>query len=91
MLHKLRTGRAWNEYSGCEAIGGRSYGALYRRTQHWFGSGEYERALEVLAPYAGVPAPPACVLPPMEVTGSANPKYTVERVVREGCEPIATT
>ncbi|WP_275463167.1 recombinase family protein [Streptomyces noursei] len=44
MLEKLREGRAWSEYSGSERIGGRSYGALYRRVTHWFGSGEYERA-----------------------------------------------
>ncbi|MGW1867918.1 recombinase family protein [Streptomyces mauvecolor] len=86
MLDKLRTGRAWNDYSGCEAIGGRSYGALYRRVTHWFGSGEYERALEALTPYEGVSAPPAYVLPPMEVTGSADPKYTAERAAQRGCE-----
>ncbi|AXH70257.1 serine integrase [Streptomyces phage Haizum] len=87
MLDKLRTGRAWNEYSGCEAIGGRSYGALYRRVTHWFGSGEYERALEELTPYVGVPVPPLYVLPPMEVTGSADPKYTVERAAQECPDP----
>ncbi|MFI6688100.1 recombinase family protein [Streptomyces sp. NPDC050485] len=82
MLDKLRTGRSWNDYSGCEAIGGRSYGALYRRVTHWFGSGEYERALEALTPYEGVSAPPAYVLPPMEVTGSADSKYTTERAAQ---------
>ncbi|MEV3860738.1 recombinase family protein [Streptomyces sp. NPDC050095] len=86
MLDKLRTGRAWNSYSGTEAIGGRSYGALYRRVTHWFGSGEYERALEVLEPYTGVPVPPAYVLPSMHVTGDADPEYTAERVTREACD-----
>ncbi|MFJ3882712.1 recombinase family protein [Streptomyces sp. NPDC090077] len=79
MLDKLRTGRAWNDYSGCEAIEGRSYGALYRRVTHWFESGEYQRALDALAPYAGVSAPPAYVLPPMEVTRAdvrASPRRT---------------
>lgn len=82
MLEKLREGRAWNEYSGSERIDGRSYGALYRRVTHWFGSGEYQRALEALMPYEGVPAPPAYVLPPMKVTSSADPKCTVERATQ---------
>ncbi|MFI6939557.1 recombinase family protein [Streptomyces sp. NPDC050418] len=68
MLDKLRTGRAWKSYSGSRIIGGRSLGALYRRVMHWFESGEYERALQALAPYAGVPVPPAYVLPTIEVT-----------------------
>ncbi|MFI7384441.1 recombinase family protein [Streptomyces sp. NPDC049813] len=72
MLDKLRTGRAWNSYSGTEAIGGRSYGALYRRVWHWFDSGEYERALQALTPYDGVPVPPEYVLPSMLVTGAAG-------------------
>ncbi|MER7984241.1 recombinase family protein [Streptomyces noursei] len=85
MLEKLREGRAWNEYSGSERIGGRSYGALYRRVTHWFGSGEYERALEALTPYEGVPVAPAYVLPPMLVTGTADPQYTVERAAQGSC------
>lgn len=86
MLDKLRTGRAWNEYSGSELISGRSYGALYRRVTHWFESGEYERALQALMPYAGVPAPPAYVLPTMEVSCALDPKYTAERAAKGGRE-----
>ena len=86
MLEKLREGRAWDEYSGSERIGGRSYGALYRRVTHWFGSGEYQRALEALEPYEGVTVRPSSVLPPMEVTGAVDPKCTAERAGRGRCE-----
>lgn len=72
MLDKLRTGRAWNSYSGSEAIGGRSYASLYRRVNHWFGSGEYARALEALGAYQGVAPQPLYVLPPMLVTSAID-------------------
>ncbi|MEI5525719.1 hypothetical protein WB401_38065 [Streptomyces brasiliscabiei] len=82
MLEKLRGPRTWNDYNGSERIGGRSYGALYRRVTHWFESGEYERALDALSPYEGVPVPPAYVLPPMEVTGAIDPRRPAERAGR---------
>ncbi|MGW7434687.1 recombinase family protein [Streptomyces sp. NPDC054849] len=76
MLDKLRTGRAWNSYTGDERIGGRSYGSLYRRVTHWHTSGEYRRALNALTPYLGVPVPPLYVLPSMHVTGAVDESVT---------------
>ncbi|MEU8621388.1 recombinase family protein [Streptomyces sp. NPDC048623] len=76
MLDKLRTGRAWNSYSGDERIGGRTYATLYRRVHAWFGSGEYEKALEALSPFLGVPVPPLYVLPSMHVTGAVDDSVT---------------
>ncbi|MFJ4277874.1 hypothetical protein [Streptomyces massasporeus] len=76
MLEKLRTANPWNEYSGCERIGGRTYASLYRRVHHWFDSGEYEAALESLRSYPAAHVPPLYVLPRMLVTGAVDPKFT---------------
>ncbi|OLZ70867.1 hypothetical protein AV521_12700 [Streptomyces sp. IMTB 2501] len=84
MLDKVRSGKNWKDYDGSEQIGGRGWAALYRRAQHWWGSGEYEAALEALAPYEGVAPLPLYVLPPMEVTGTTDPEYTAEHAGRGG-------
>ncbi|MEU6378349.1 recombinase family protein [Streptomyces sp. NPDC046909] len=68
MLDKIRSGKNWKDYDRSERIGGRGWAALYRRAQHWWGSGEYERALVALTPYEGIAAPPLYVLPPMTAT-----------------------
>ncbi len=86
MLDKIRSGKNWKDYDRSERIGGRGWAALYRRAQHWWGSGEYEGALEALAPYEGIAPPPLYVLPPMEVTGTADPEYTAERAGRGGSD-----
>ncbi|MFE7275405.1 replication initiator [Streptomyces sp. NPDC057623] len=86
MLDKIRSGKNWKDYDRSERIGGRGWAALYRRAQHWWGNGEYEGALAALAPYEGVAPPPLYVLPPMEVTGTADPEYTAERAGRGGSD-----
>ncbi|MER6131154.1 recombinase family protein [Streptomyces sp. NPDC001815] len=83
MLEKLRERRTWKEYGGSPRIQGKAYASLYRRVTHWFGSGEYERALEALTPYEGVPVPPAYVLPSIEVTGAVDPRYAAEHAGRD--------
>ncbi|MFD9488114.1 recombinase family protein [Streptomyces sp. NPDC059991] len=80
MLEKLRTGKPWNEYSGCERIDGRAYSSLYRRVHHWFDSGQYQAALEALRLYSTIPVPPSYVLPRMLVTGAVGPKFTASEV-----------
>lgn len=86
MLDKIRTGKNWTDYDRSERIGGRGWAALYRRAQHWWGSGEYERALEALAPCEGVAPRPLYVLPPMEVTGDADPNCSAERARQGGSD-----
>lgn len=86
MLDKIRTGKNWKDYDRSDRIGGRGWAALYRRAQHWWVSGEYERALEALAPCEGVAPPPLYVLPPMEVTGTVDPNYSAERAGQGGSD-----
>jgi DNA invertase Pin-like site-specific DNA recombinase len=83
MLEKLRSAKPWNKYSGCERIGGRAYASLYRRVHHWFDSGEYEAALEVLRLFPAAHVPPLYVLPRMLVTGAVESRFTAARVARE--------
>ncbi|MGW4165603.1 recombinase family protein [Streptomyces chartreusis] len=87
MLEKLRTGSPWNEYSGCERIGGRAYASLYRRVHHWFDSEEYQAALEALRSYPAVSVPSSYVLPRMLVTGAVDPKFTAVQVAGE-CDHV---
>ncbi|MFE5817973.1 recombinase family protein [Streptomyces sp. NPDC056479] len=83
MLEKLRTGKPWNEYSGCERIGGRAYASLYRRVHHWFDSEEYQAVLKALRAYPAVRVPPSYVLPRMLVMGAVAPKFTAAQVATE--------
>lgn len=78
MLDKVRTDQSWRVYSGDERIGGRSSTSLYRSASRWWDTGEYELALKALTPYQGVLARPPYVLPPMEVTGAVDARFTAE-------------
>lgn len=84
MLEKLRTAKAWNEYSGSERIGGRGYTTLYRRVHQWHSSGEYRAALEALKGYSATPVPPAYVMPHMLVTGAVDPEFTTSDLGEHG-------
>lgn len=42
--------------------------------------------MEVLRDSGGVPVPPLMVLPPMEVTGSVDPKFAALELEASGCD-----
>ncbi|GGZ04835.1 hypothetical protein GCM10010300_55960 [Streptomyces olivaceoviridis] len=58
-----------------------------RRADAWRASGAWKAAMEALKGAGGVPVPPLMVLPPMEVTGSIDPKFAaLELETLEVCE-----
>lgn len=71
ILWKLRTAARWSEVE----VSGNSSSAARRRAESWRISGAWEAAMETLKGSGGVPVPPLMVLPPMEVTGSIDPKF----------------
>ncbi|MFJ9537721.1 recombinase family protein [Streptomyces sp. NPDC101225] len=82
---KLRTAARWTDVK----VSGNSWSAVRRRAEVWRTSGAWETAMEALKGSGGVPVPPLMVLPPMEVWGSIDPRFTVlelETVERDGAE-----
>ncbi|MGW2647751.1 recombinase family protein [Streptomyces sp. NPDC001393] len=71
ILWKLRTAARWNEVE----VSGNSWSAVRRRAEGWRTSGAWQAAMGALKGAGGVPVPPLLVLPPMEVTGSIDPKF----------------
>jgi DNA invertase Pin-like site-specific DNA recombinase len=71
ILWKLRTAARWNEVE----VSGNSWSAVRRRAESWRTSGAWQDAMEALKGCGGVPVPPLMVLPPMEVTGSIDPRF----------------
>jgi DNA invertase Pin-like site-specific DNA recombinase len=71
ILWKLRTAVRWSEVE----VSGNSWSAVRRRAETWRTSGSWQAAMEALKGSRGVPVPPLMVLPPMEVTGSIDPKF----------------
>ncbi|MER7835440.1 recombinase family protein [Streptomyces sp. NPDC096040] len=71
ILWKLRTAARWNEVE----VSGNAWNAVRRRAEGWRTSGAWEAAMEALKGSGGVSVPPLMVLPPMEVTGSIDPKF----------------
>ncbi|MFE7313786.1 recombinase family protein [Streptomyces sp. NPDC057555] len=71
ILWKLRTAARWNEIE----VSGNSWTAVRRRAEAWRTDGRWVAAMEALEGCGGVPVPPLLVLPPMEVTGSIDPKF----------------
>ncbi|MFH9978363.1 transposase [Streptomyces sp. NPDC017179] len=80
ILWKLRTAARWSEVQ----VSGNSWSAVRRRAEAWRGSGAWQAAMEALKGSGGVPVPPSMVLPPMEVTGSIDPKFAALEL--ETCE-----
>ncbi|WP_432006345.1 recombinase family protein [Streptomyces parvus] len=72
LLEKLREKKGWHDYDRDERMGGKGWGYLYRLARRWFADGMYASALEVLAPYEGVPAPDGYTLPPMKIYGAID-------------------
>ncbi|OIJ91142.1 recombinase family protein [Streptomyces colonosanans] len=80
---KLRTAARWTDVT----VSGNSWGAVRRRADAWRTSGAWEAAMEALKGAGGVPVPPLMVLPPMEVTGSIDPKFAALKLeTLEICE-----
>jgi DNA invertase Pin-like site-specific DNA recombinase len=71
ILWKLRTAARWSEVE----VSGNSWSAVRRRAEVWRTSGAWSAAMEALRGSGGVSVPPLMVLPPMEVTGSIDPKF----------------
>ncbi|MER6537503.1 recombinase family protein [Streptomyces sp900105755] len=83
ILWKLRTASRWNEVQ----VSGNAWNAVRRRAESWRASGAWEVAMDALKGSGGVPVPPLMVLPPMEVTGSIDPKFAaLEPEVLGSCE-----
>ncbi|WP_307624219.1 recombinase family protein [Streptomyces sp. V3I7] len=80
ILWKLRTAAGWSDVR----MSGNSWGAARRRAEAWRTSGAWEAAMEALKRCGGVPVPPLMVLPPMEVWGSIDPRFTALEL--EACE-----
>ncbi|KIZ14390.1 hypothetical protein SNA_35445 [Streptomyces natalensis ATCC 27448] len=80
ILWKLRTASRWNEVE----VSGNSWSAVRRRAEAWRTEGHWEAAMEALKSCEGVPAPPLLVLPPMEVTGSIDPRFAAMEMEAEG-------
>lgn len=80
ILWKLRTAARWNEVE----VSGNSWPAVRRRAEVWRTSGAWQVAMEALKGSGGVPVPPLMVLPPMEVTGSIDPKFAALEL--ESCD-----
>lgn len=94
ILWKLRTAAAWNEVS----VSGNSWSAVRRRAEAWRSGGYWQAAMEALRGVEGVPVPPLRTLPPMEVTGVVDPRYTTQALEEqgdgqhgEGCNRTLTT
>lgn len=77
---KLRTSSRWSDVQ----VSGNSWSAVRRRAEAWRTSGSWQAAMEALNDSGGVPVPPLMVLPPMEVTGSIDPKFAALEL--ETCE-----
>ncbi|MGW0579336.1 recombinase family protein [Streptomyces sp. NPDC002920] len=71
ILWKLRTAARWNQVE----VSGNAWNAVRRRAEAWRTSGAWAVAMEALRGSGGVPVPPLMILPPMEVTGSIDPKF----------------
>ncbi|WP_460068877.1 recombinase family protein [Streptomyces sp. YKOK-I1] len=71
ILWKLRTAARWNQVE----VSGNAWNAVRRRAEFWRTSGAWPAAMEALRGVGGVPVPPIMILPPMEVTGSIDPKF----------------
>ncbi|MGW2919494.1 recombinase family protein [Streptomyces angustmyceticus] len=80
ILWKLRTAARWNEVE----VSGNSWTAVRRRAEVWRTEGHWEAAMRLLKDCGGVPVPPLLVLPPMEVTGSIDPKFAAVKLEAEG-------
>ncbi|WP_225078885.1 recombinase family protein [Streptomyces sp. CoT10] len=82
ILWKLRTAARWSEVQ----VSGNSWSAVRRRAEAWRGSGSWQAAMGALKGSGGVPVPPLMVLPPMEVTGSIDPKFAALELELENLE-----
>jgi DNA invertase Pin-like site-specific DNA recombinase/transposase len=82
ILWKLRTAARWSDVE----VSGNSWSAVRRRAEGWRVSGAWQTAMEVLRDSGGVPVPPLMVLPPMEVTGSIDPKFAALELDTSGCD-----
>lgn len=71
ILWKLRTASRWNEVT----VSGNSWSAVRRRAEAWRAEGHWAAAMEALRGCEGVLVPPLLILPPMEVTGSIDPRF----------------
>ncbi|MFI2036641.1 recombinase family protein [Streptomyces bottropensis] len=81
ILWKLRTAARWNQVE----VSGNAWNAVRRRAEAWRTSGAWSAAMEALSGSGGVPVPQLMILPPMEVTGSIDPKFAaVELETFEG-------
>jgi DNA invertase Pin-like site-specific DNA recombinase len=72
ILYKLRTAEKWSALIPSEG----SWNSIYRRAKAWHASGAWEAALDALGAYEGVAVPELYTLPPMQITGCVDPRYT---------------
>jgi DNA invertase Pin-like site-specific DNA recombinase len=83
ILWKLRTAAPWSEVE----VSGNSWSAVRRRAEVWRTSGAWAAVMGALKGSGGVPVPPLLILPPMEVTGSIDPKFAaLDLETLEACD-----
>ncbi|MFF5371376.1 recombinase family protein [Streptomyces sp. NPDC013187] len=80
ILGKLRTAARWSDVE----VSGNSWSAVRRRAETWRKGGHWMLAMEALKGAEGVPVPPLRTLPPMEVTGVVDPRYTTRALEERG-------